>query len=396
MGVNQGDIAYQAYQIINAIHDQATGESTLAPLNHDQFVSVAQKVLAAGYDKVMNAITTVVGRTIIAVRPYDRKFADLEATADRWGGWVRKLSFGDIEVEEDAGYVLVDGTSVDPFEIQKVPTLELDFLGSDSWQMKHSVMKDQLNACFQDEASLVSFVQSIATHISNMREQRLENMARQTLVALMLARSAAESDVPESVVHLVTDYNTFIGSPSPALTLADLMAPDKIRGFYQYVIGRIAGLSRMMTERSQMFQNKITGYKINRHTPREDQRLYLAADVMETIATQVDANTFNEEFLKLPAHEEVSFWQAIDTPYSIEGVPPVLNADGTLGTGSSTTETAVLGILMDRDAAGYNVYFDEVEPAIYNPRGRYFNFFHAVRAQYQVDLSEKSILLLLD
>ena len=44
----------------------------------------------------------------------------------------------------------------------------------------------------------------------------------------------------------------------------------------------------------------------------------------------------------------------------------------------------------------FNVYFDEVEPAIYNPRGRYFNFVHAVRAQSQVDLSEKSILLLLD
>ena len=395
MGVNQGDVAYQAYQIINAIHDQATGTSNVAPLNHDQFVSVAQKVLAAGYDKVMNAITTVVGRTIIAVRPYDRKFADLEATADRWGGWVRKMSYGDIEVEEDAGYVLVDGTTVDPFEIQKVPVLELDYLGADAWQLKHTVLKDQLNSGFQDEASLMSFIQGIATHIVNLREQRLENFARQTLVALMLARSASESDVPEGVCHLVTEYNTKINA-SPALTLADLMAPDKIRGFFQFVIGRIAGLSRMMTERSELFQNKITGYKINRHTPREDQRLYMAAEVMETIATQVDANTYNEEFLKLPAHEEVSFWQAIQDPLEIQGVPPVLNADGTLGTGSSTTETAVLGILMDRDAAGYNVYFDEVEPSIYNPRGRYFNFFHAVRVQSQVDLSEKSILLLLD
>ena len=396
MGVNQGDVAFQAYQIINAIHDQATGETTLAPINHDQFVSVAQKTLAAGYDKVMNSISTVLGRTIIAVRPYNRKFADLEATADRWGGWVRKLSYGDIEVEEDKGYALVDGTSIDPFEIQKVPTLELDYLGAADWQIKHTVLKDQLNASFQDERSFMDFISGIATHMNNLREQRLENFARQTLVALMLARSASESDVPEGVVHLVTDYNTVLGSPSPALTLADLMAPDKIRGFYQYVIGRIAGLSRMMEERSQLYQNKITGYKINRHTPRADQRLYLAAEVMETIATQVDANTFNEEFLKLPAHEEVSFWQAIDTPLSISGTPPVLNADGTLGTGSATAETAVLGILLDRDAAGYNVYLDEMEPAIYNNRGRYWNFFHTVRAMSQVDLSEKSILLLLD
>lgn len=49
MPVNTGDYAFQAYQILNAIHAQATGASTIAPINHDQFVSVAQKVLATGY-----------------------------------------------------------------------------------------------------------------------------------------------------------------------------------------------------------------------------------------------------------------------------------------------------------------------------------------------------------
>ena len=396
MGVNTGDYAYQAYSIMNAIHAQATGTTTIAPINHDQFVSVAQKVLAAGYEKTLNAITTVLSRTLVAVRPYNRKFADLEASSDRWGAMVRKLSYGDIDVEEDVAYTLADGSSIDPFEIQKVPVLELDWIGAASWSLRHTVTKDQLKAAFSEEKSFMDFVTGQTTHINNLREQYLENAARQTLVALMLARSASESDVPEGVVHLVTDYNTFIGSPSPALTLDDLMAPDKIRGFYQYVIGRIAGLSRRFEERSELYQNKITGYKINRHTPREDQRLYLAADVMETIATQVDANTFNEEFLKLPVHEEVSFWQAIDTPLSISGTPPVLNADGTLGTASATSETAVLGILLDRDAAGYNVYLDEIEPAIYNNRGRYWNFVNSIRVMEQVDLSEKSVLLLLD
>ena len=47
MGVNQSDYAFQAYAILNAIHSQATGQTTVAPINHDQFVSVAQKVLAA-------------------------------------------------------------------------------------------------------------------------------------------------------------------------------------------------------------------------------------------------------------------------------------------------------------------------------------------------------------
>ena len=395
MGVNTGDVAFQAYQILNAIQQQATGETSIAATNHEEFVSIAQKVLASGYEPVMNAVSTVLTRTLIAVRPYNRKFGGLEASSDRWGAWFRKLSYGDIDVEEDKAYTVVDGQSIDPFVFKKVPVLETKYLGANTRQWTYSIPQDVMRSAFQSEQALVDWVSGLALHMSNLREQYFEDEARATLVALMLARSASESGTPSGVVHLVTEYNTAINA-SPAYTLADLMAPDKIRAFYQFVIGRIAGISRMMEERSQLFQNSVTGYRIMRHTPKADQRLYLLAEVMETIATQVNANTFNEEFLKLPEHELVSFWQAIDTPMSISGTPPVLNADGTLGTGSATSESAVLGIIMDRDAAGYNVYFDEMEPAIYNPTGRYTNINYSVKTQDQIDLTEKSVLLLLD
>lgn len=393
MPVNNGNVAEQAYAYINAIHDQATGETTLAPLNHEQFVSIAQKTLAAGYEPVLNAISTVLSRTLIAVRPYERKLAGMEATTERWGGWMRKLNFGDTAVEEDQGYKLVDGQSIDPYVVKKIPILETCYLGADTWQDHYSVPKDQLNASFQSEQGLYDLISGMALHFNNLREQHLENFARQTLAALMLGRKASETANASSVVHLVTEYN---GKTGGSYTLQDLMKPDMIRGFYQFVIGRVAGISRRMTERSQLYQNKITGYKINRHTPRADQKVYLLADVMETIASQVESNTFNEEFLSIPDHESVSFWQSIDSPDKISGVPPMIAADGTLTTGTQTAVSDVFGIILDRDAAGYNVFVDEMEPVMYNSAGRYWNFYHSIKAQSQVDLTEKSVLLMLD
>lgn len=393
MPVNNGNVAEQAYAYINAIHDQATGETTLAPLNHEQFVSIAQKTLAAGYEPVLNAISTVLSRTLIAVRPYERKLAGMEATTERWGGWMRKLNFGDTAVEEDQGYKLVDGQSIDPYVVKKIPILETCYLGADTWQDHYSVPKDQLNASFQSEQGLYDLISGMALHFNNLREQHLENFARQTLAALMLGRKASETANASSVVHLVTEYN---GKTGGSYTLQDLMKPDMIRGFYQFVIGRVAGISRRMTERSQLYQNKITGYKINRHTPRADQKVYLLADVMETIASQVESNTFNEEFLSIPDHESVSFWQSIDSPDEISGVPPMIAADGTLTTGTQTAVSKVFGIILDRDAAGYNVFVDEMEPVMYNSAGRYWNFYHSIKAQSQVDLTEKSVLLMLD
>lgn len=74
----------------------------------------------------------------------------------------------------------------------------------------------------------------------------------------------------------------------------------------------------------------------------------------------------------------------------------MIDANGELTTGTQTAMSKVFGIILDRDAAGYNVFYDEMEQPIYNPTGRYWNFFYAVRCQSQVDLTEKSVLLLLD
>ena len=72
----------QAYQLIAAIHAQATGTAVLTPTNLSDFISVAQSTLAAGYEQTLNAITQVLSRTIVAVRPYDEKFKGLEMTAE--------------------------------------------------------------------------------------------------------------------------------------------------------------------------------------------------------------------------------------------------------------------------------------------------------------------------
>ena len=76
----------QAYSLIASIHNQATGNNVIAPTSTADFISVAQDILQAGYEQTLNAITQVIQRTIIAVRPYDAKFTGLEMTADQWGG----------------------------------------------------------------------------------------------------------------------------------------------------------------------------------------------------------------------------------------------------------------------------------------------------------------------
>ena len=136
MSVNNMSIE-QAYTLINAIHAQATGDSSLTATDTASFTSVAQATLAAGYEPVLNAITQVLNRTLIAVRPYSRKFAGLEVSGERWGAITRKINFADRAAEADATFALVDGASIDQYEVKK----------ADSWMSHSQALKSSADSC---------------------------------------------------------------------------------------------------------------------------------------------------------------------------------------------------------------------------------------------------------
>ena len=107
----------QAYLLVKDLHDQATGTKALTPTDLSSFISVAQATLAAGYEPVLNALSQVLSRSLIAVRDYAGKFVGLEWSNERWGGITRKISFADTDPESENAYLLVDGQSIDQYVI---------------------------------------------------------------------------------------------------------------------------------------------------------------------------------------------------------------------------------------------------------------------------------------
>lgn len=392
MSVNNMSIE-QAYTLINAIHAQATGNTTLTATDSASFTSVAQATLAAGYEPVLGAITQVLNKTLIAVRPYSRKFAGLEVSSDRWGAITRKINFADRGAEADATFALVDGASIDQYEVKKADILETRYLGSDVYQGHYTIYTRQLDVAFSSAEEFGRFMSGLMTHFSNEREQWLENLSR-TLVANFIGAEVQINNT-ESVVHLLTEYNTATGA-SPAFTAQTIRQPANWKPFCQWVYARVAGISRLMTERSSLFQQKITGKAIIRHTPLADQKVYFLADFMESMDAEVLADAYHDNFLRYSDVEKVSFWQAIDSPDEISLDPCVyIDATATVAT-ATVAEDNIIGVIFDRDACGYNIYQNDLQTSPYNAAGQYYNIFSHVRVQTQNDLTEKGCVLLLD
>ena len=380
----------QASTLLNAIHAQVTGSTALAPTDVLSFISVAQATLQAGYDPVINAISQVVGRTIFSIRPYSARFKGLQMDSQKWGAITRKIAIADKAFEDNQAFNLVDGQSIDPWVVNKPEVLQLNYYGFDTYCKSFTIFKDQLDNAFKGPEEFGSFMTMVTQNALDMLEQAKESMARLALDNFI----AGKIDAQNGVIHLLTEYNQDTGSSFTAVTIKD---PANFPAFIKWAYARIATLTNMMTERSQMFQIQVTGKELTRHTPFDRQRVYLLNWLLNNIDARVLAETYNYKFLEFADVEAVNFWQSIQSPDAINILPVVLQNDGTLDSpASAVNQTAVMGVIFDEDALGITLQNEEVAVSPYNPRGSYWVEYHKATMRYYNDFSEKGIVLLLD
>lgn len=389
MSVNAMNIE-QAYSLLVSIHNQATGNTSIAATDVSDFVSVATTTLQAGYDAVINAISQVVGKTLIAVRPYSRKFPGLEMDRDRWGGITRKISYADRGPVADNTQLLIDGTPVDQFVVRTPAPVETRYYGSDAYQGYYTIFTKQLDQAFTGPEAFGAFMTGLMTHFSNEREQWLEDISRAMVMNMITAKKDANVDI----IHLLTEYNTATGL---TLTATTVQQPANFPAFIKWVYGRVSEISSLMTERSGLFQLPLTGIDLYRHTPLRDQRLYMISGFLNQMTSRVLADTYHENLLSMGEVEAVNFWQSISAPMSVNAKPVYIDGTGAVKVATAAVSmTNVLGILFDRDAIGYTIKDDTLVPSPYNAAGQYYNLFAHMNIQLQNDLTEKAVVLCLD
>ena len=68
------------HALMNLLVKEATGQdATIQVVDSSTFVSAGEQVLATGTENVLNALSLVLGRTFMAVRPYNAKLALINA-----------------------------------------------------------------------------------------------------------------------------------------------------------------------------------------------------------------------------------------------------------------------------------------------------------------------------
>lgn len=382
----------QLSTVLNGIVSQATGVSNITPTNTSEFVSVAQTALKTGYDPVINAVSQVLSRTIFAMRPYTRKFRGLEVDNQMYGNIVRKINSIDKSWENDSRLTLTDGESIDQYVVNKPEIIQTNFYGANVYQKSLTIFRDQLDNAFSGPDEFARFISLIMTNADDMIAQAHEATARATIGNFVGGKVTADAN---SVIHLLTEYNTLTGGEFTATTIYE---PTNFVPFMRWVASRINNLCAWLTERTEKYHINLTGKPVMRHTPKADQRIYMYSPALEQINAMVKSNTYNDSYLNIAYTEGVNYWQAVNTPDQIQVKPVYLNAaDGTLTTAAdNVTVSDVFGVIADRDAMGYTIVNQWSSPTPFNAKGGYTNMFWHFTDRYWNDFMENGIILLLN
>lgn len=380
----------QISTLLNTILGQARLNSA-AVVDTSSFISVAQTALKCAPDVLLESISQMfTNRDIISIRPYNRKFRTLERTNAEWGNAMRKLNYVDSPMEENPAWELTDGTSVDMYKVIKTKILQSNFYGQATWLQEWSVFDYQLNIAFSNPYNFQSFMSGTYQNKADQREQAHESLARATILNLIGGVLAGN---PEGgVIKVLTLYNAQNGT---SLTATDVMKSENFGDFLRFFVATIKIYLKLMSERSQLFQINVTGKPITRHTPRQDVMMYLYTPFFEKAKVMVYGDIFHDSYMDIGNYEEVNYWQSIANTQNIDVKAAYTDSAGAVQT-QEVTNNNVLGIIFDREAAGYTTIINRGWTTPYNGKGAYTNNGVSFSDRYYNDFTEKAIVFTLE
>ena len=403
-----------AHALMNAIYAQATGQSPLANITTDDFVSVGETVLSTGIENTINALTIVFGKTLVAVRPYSAKITLIqEENTGLYTNRIRKISFYDKGCKE-AAWVNTDahnrnlyngydnnaqGTAPNAslgsmWEQDKPVAVEFHFGGTNVYDFCLTLYRDQLKAAFRDDAEFAKFWNGTMVAKQNEIEQMKEEKNRLTLQNYM----AGLYDM-SMAIDLVAAYNAKYGTTYTGTQLRTTYFKE----FLAFFVATVKKYSNYFTERSSAYhwnpsvtRDGVTYSHIMRHTPKDDQKLMLLQDFFIDAEAQVLPQIFHPDGLRLENYESVGYWQSNDpanrASLMITPAIPDTNDPRQQTTGTAVSLDYVLGVLFDRDACLTNYQFDGADSTPLEARKKYQNVWTHVAFNSINDFTENGIL----
>lgn len=376
----------QIATILSEISQEMIGESAVVNEDLSNIVDIGRAftdVLTAdgGVDNYVKKIMDKVGRAINADRKYTGGAPDIIRDSWEYGSVLEKIRVDLPKATENATWGLTADEKYDDFAVFTPPNVSTKYWNKRvTYETKVSYGYKQVMSAFTSPATMNAFFANIENRIQSAMTFYNNSLAQRTVNNLI----AQKINSKNNVVNLLTDYNTAYGT---TLTAAKALT-DK--NFLRYAATQIQLYRDYITRMSMLYND--TSYVT--FTPYEYQHLTLLSQFDKAMITNMQADTFHDDLVKVGKYDTVPWWQGSGTGDSVE-FAEASKIDVTIeGSETAISQTGVVGVLFDRDAAmvcceDYRV------TSFYNPSNETTKFYYKWDAMYMNDTAENCVVFII-
>lgn len=392
----------QVHTLLNSVLKETLGQEAIQVEDLQNVVELGKAyediINSDAYDKYCGKLINRIGRTIFVDRVYEGQAPSVLKEGWEYGSIMQKIQ-GDLpDSTENPSWNLKDGQSYDP-NVFHAPKVSAKFFNAmDTYQIAMSFTRMQVKQSFTNATQLNAFFSMIENRIKMRKTIDYDNLIMRTInnfTAATLYHSfnskdegvyAAGSKV--KAINLLYLYK--LANPETTVTVETCL----------YDLGFLKFATKIMGQTSDRLAKASTLFNISgkvRFTPKDRQHFVLLSDFEKAAASYLQADTFHDEFVKLPKHETVVYWQGSGTDYSFGStsdidinIKDVFNDTPTVG-GLEIHTAGILGVMFDNDALGVCNKDDRVT-SNYNPLAEFTNFWYKSDAEYFNDYDENFVV----
>ena len=339
---------------------------------------------ANAYQNFLENLMLATAKYIFRFRAYESKAPNVLRDSTEFGRLIQKIRSKMPKAENNQSWEIEPYASYDdnvytPNEVEvKI------FMKRVTFEVRKSITNDQLKDAFTSASQLGSFVSMQFGLVQNRLTVTLDDLIFMTINNFMgeLIAKNTGSNEGKQVIKLLTLYKALDPNANQNLTSAKALF-DK--GFLIFAQGFIKDYMQLMGRYSTQFNDE--GFET--FTPESMMHCVLLSKFVDNASYYAESSTFHDEFIKLPYHETVAYWQGLGD----KSVKDRSTINITTASGSSVNQDYIIGFLFDHDALGVNHDNPSVETK-YVRSAQFTNYWYKEVLGYFNDLSENAVVFL--
>jgi len=381
----------QIYSIMNDVTSEILGKTDLVAEDLSNIVDVGTEIFnVSAIDNYVKSLVNHIGKVIFVNRPYSGKVPSVLMDSWEFGSVCEKISADIPNATENESWELTDGTEYKQ-DIFYKPTVSAKFFNSKvTFEVPMSFTERQVKESFSNAAQLNGFLSMLYNSVDKSMTIKIDALVMRTINSMIAQTFNADKAAfgGDTVDYATTSTNRCVNllylynkKYSTDLTADEAITnPDFIR-YASYIMG-------MYTDRIASISTLFNVGGKERFTDANNRHFVMLTDFEKAASTFLYSETYNDNFVTLPKHETIPFWQASGKTYNFADTGEI---NVKIDENTTINANGILAVLFDRDALGVSNLDRRVTTA-YNAKAEFFNNYYKFDAGYFNDTNENFVV----